>query len=88
MKHFFSILSIFLLSFHLVNAQSLVKPEKLPDSALNFVVASDMGRKGVSEQKNVFQSVALTANASRYFAQLSACFAKPRRNRESLAWHF
>ena len=53
MKHFFSILSILLLSFNLVNAQSLVNPEKLPDSALNFVVASDIGRKGISEQKNI-----------------------------------
>jgi DNA repair exonuclease SbcCD nuclease subunit len=53
MKHIFGILSILLLSFTLVNAQSLVNPEKLPDSALNFMVASDMGRKGVSEQKNV-----------------------------------
>jgi DNA repair exonuclease SbcCD nuclease subunit len=53
MKQFFGFLSILLISFNLVNAQSLVNPEKLPDSALNFMVASDMGRRGVSEQKNI-----------------------------------
>lgn len=34
-------------------AQVLINPEKLPASALNFIVASDMGRRGVSEQKNI-----------------------------------
>ncbi|MEI7422252.1 MAG: metallophosphoesterase [Prolixibacteraceae bacterium] len=53
MKQIFGILSILLLSFNFLNAQSLVNPVKLPESALNFVVASDMGRKGVSEQKNI-----------------------------------
>ncbi len=50
------ILSIFLLLFLLVssvNAQVLINPEKLPANALNFMVASDMGRRGVSEQKNI-----------------------------------
>jgi len=36
-----------------VNAQILINPEKLPANALNFMVASDMGRRGVSEQKNI-----------------------------------
>ncbi len=53
MKQIFGILTIVLLSFNLVNAQSLVKPDKLSDSALNFMVSSDMGRRGVSEQKNI-----------------------------------
>jgi len=35
------------------NAQVLVNPEKLPAKALNFMVANDMGRRGVSEQKNI-----------------------------------
>ncbi len=36
-----------------VNAQILITPEKLPSNALNFMVANDMGRRGVSEQKNI-----------------------------------
>jgi len=45
-------LSLFIFSYPAI-AQTLVNPEKLPDSALNFMVASDMGRRGVSEQKNI-----------------------------------
>jgi len=36
-----------------VNAQVLINPEKLPANALNFMVANDMGKRGVSEQKNI-----------------------------------
>jgi len=36
-----------------VNAQGLINPEKLPANTLNFMVANDMGRRGVSEQKNI-----------------------------------
>jgi len=36
-----------------VDAQVLINPEKLPENALNFLVANDMGRRGVSEQKNI-----------------------------------
>jgi len=36
-----------------VDAQVLINPEKLPANALNFMVANDMGRRGVSEQKNI-----------------------------------
>lgn len=53
MKQIFGAISIFILSFNIVFAQSLVNPEKFPDNALNFMVANDMGRKGVSEQKNI-----------------------------------
>ena len=48
-----SILLILILSYYSVDAQVLVNPTKLPDKALNFMVASDMGRRGVSEQKNI-----------------------------------
>ena len=50
------IISIFFTLFLLVfysNAQVLVNPEKFPAKALNFMVASDMGRRGVSEQRNI-----------------------------------
>lgn len=53
MRQTLGIIPILLLSFNIVFAQSLVNPEKLPDNALNFIVASDMGRKSVSEQKNI-----------------------------------
>lgn len=36
-----------------VNAQVLIGPEKLPTNTLNFMVTNDMGRRGVSEQKNI-----------------------------------
>jgi len=52
MKQTIIFLSFITLAFNL-NAQSLVNPERLPDSSLNFMVASDMGRRGVSEQKNI-----------------------------------
>jgi DNA repair exonuclease SbcCD nuclease subunit len=50
------IIGIFLMLFLLVSsvdAQILINPEKIPAKALNFMVASDMGRRGVSEQKNI-----------------------------------
>lgn len=53
MKQIFGVISILFLSFNIVFAQSLVNPEKLPENALNFIVSSDMGRKGASEQKNI-----------------------------------
>ena len=53
MKRIYNILLILMLSLYTVDAQVLINPEKLPDQALNFMVASDMGRRGVSEQKNV-----------------------------------
>ncbi len=53
MKQIYSILLILFFASYSVSAQSLVNPEKLPDSALNFMVTSDMGRKGLSEQKNI-----------------------------------
>lgn len=53
MKRLFTVFLTLLLWISLVNAQMLVNPEKLPQNALNFMVASDMGRRGASEQKNV-----------------------------------
>jgi len=53
MQKIISIFLTLLLWVSLVNAQELVNPEKLPANALNFMVASDMGRRGVSEQKNI-----------------------------------
>ncbi|MEI7523403.1 MAG: metallophosphoesterase [Mariniphaga sp.] len=53
MNHFLSVFSILFLIVISVKGQVLVNPEKLPSNALNFLVASDMGRKGVSEQKNI-----------------------------------
>ena len=53
MKRLLSIVLALLLWASFVNAQILVNPEKLPGNALNFMVASDMGRRGVSEQQNV-----------------------------------
>jgi len=53
MKQVLSIFLMLLLWFFSVNAQALVNPEKLSDNAINFMVASDMGRRGVSEQKNI-----------------------------------
>ena len=53
MKRILSNILTLLLWVPLVNAQVLVNPEKLPSKALNFMVASDMGRRGVSEQKNI-----------------------------------
>jgi hypothetical protein len=52
MKRTLIILTLFLLVSS-VNAQVLVNPEKLPAKAINFMVANDMGRRGVSEQKNI-----------------------------------
>ncbi len=52
-KQIFSIFLTLLLWVSLVNAQELVNPEKLPANALNFMVANDMGKRGVSEQKNI-----------------------------------
>jgi 3',5'-cyclic AMP phosphodiesterase CpdA len=49
-------LSLFLLLLlWVVNAasQELVNPVSLPENALNFIVASDMGRRGVSDQKTI-----------------------------------
>ena len=53
MQKIFSIFLTFLLWVTLVNAQELVNPVKLPANGLNFMVANDMGRRGVSEQKNI-----------------------------------
>jgi len=36
-----------------ISGQELISPVKLPKRALIFMVASDMGRRGVSDQKNV-----------------------------------
>ncbi len=48
-----TLLFVLLLWVLQVDAQDLVKPVKLPGNALNFMVASDMGRRGNSEQKNI-----------------------------------
>jgi len=53
MKRASSIFLILLIWVFSVNAQVLINPEKLPSNALNFMVANDMGRRGVSEQKNI-----------------------------------
>jgi len=53
MQKIFSIFLTLLLWVSFVNAQELVNPEKLSAKALNFIVANDMGRRGVSEQKNI-----------------------------------
>ena len=53
MKQMLNVFLILFLFVSSVNAQVLINPEKLPDSALNFMVANDMGRRGVSEQKNI-----------------------------------
>lgn len=53
MKRASSIFLILLIWVFSVNAQVLINPEKLPENALNFLVANDMGRRGVSEQKNI-----------------------------------
>lgn len=53
MKKIFSFFLILFLWVSQVSSQVLINPEKLPESSLNFIVASDMGRRGVSEQKNI-----------------------------------
>jgi uncharacterized protein YneF (UPF0154 family) len=53
MKKISGFLLIFFLSVNQVNSQVLINPVKLSESAINFMVASDMGRRGVSEQKNI-----------------------------------
>ena len=53
MKRIFSLLLILFVWSYQVNSQALVNPAKLTESSLNFMVANDMGRRGVSEQKNV-----------------------------------
>ena len=53
MQKIFSIFLTLFLWVSLANAQQLVNPEKLPANGLNFMVANDMGRRGVSEQKNI-----------------------------------
>jgi len=53
MKKMFSVFLTLFLLVTSVNAQVLINPEKLPANAINFMVASDMGRRGVSEQKNI-----------------------------------
>jgi len=53
MKQIFNVFLTLLLWASSVNAQGIINPEKLPANALNFMVASDMGRRGVSEQKNI-----------------------------------
>jgi len=65
MIRIYGILLILLLSFYTVKAQILVNPEKLPDSSLNFMVASDMGRRGVSEQKNIATLMGKEADLSK-----------------------
>ena len=65
MKRIYGILLIFMLSFYFVNAQVLSNPEKLPDSSLNFMVASDMGRRGISEQKNIATLMGKEADLSK-----------------------
>ena len=65
MIRIYGILLILLLSFFSVNAQVLVNPEKLPESALNFMVSSDMGRRGVSEQKNIATLMGKEADLSK-----------------------
>lgn len=53
MKRTLNLFLTLLLWVYWVNAQELINPEKLPANALNFVVSNDMGRRGVSEQKNI-----------------------------------
>jgi DNA repair exonuclease SbcCD nuclease subunit len=53
MKKISSLFLILFLWVYQVSSQVLINPEKLPESSLNFIVASDMGRRGVSEQKNI-----------------------------------
>jgi DNA repair exonuclease SbcCD nuclease subunit len=53
MKRTLNLFIILFLWFFQVSGQELVNPVKLPKRALNFMVANDMGRKGVSEQKNI-----------------------------------
>jgi predicted phosphodiesterase len=53
MRRTTSIFLTFLLWVSLANAQELINLVKLPKRAVNFIVASDMGRRGVSEQKNI-----------------------------------
>ena len=53
MKQILSVFFILAMLVASVKAQVLINPEKLPANALNFMVASDMGRRGVSEQKNI-----------------------------------
>ena len=53
MKQVFCIFLTLLLWTSFVNAQDLVNPEKLAGNTLNYIVASDMGRRGISEQKNI-----------------------------------
>lgn len=53
MKKIFSIyftIAYFVLS---VNAQGQVNLPNVPKDALNFIISSDMGRRGVSEQQNI-----------------------------------
>jgi Icc-related predicted phosphoesterase len=53
MKRKLSLLLISLFWVFQAKSQALVNPAKLTESSLNFMVSSDMGRRGVSEQKNV-----------------------------------
>ena len=53
MKRFICTYIALLLWVSVINCQTLINPVKLPENALNFMVANDMGRRGVSEQKNV-----------------------------------
>ena len=64
MKQTIIFLSFITIAFN-INAQVLVNPEKLPNSALNFMVASDMGRRGVSEQKNIASLMGKEADLNR-----------------------
>lgn len=53
MKRILGIYIVLFLWFSSLNGQVLVNPVKLPENALNFMVANDMGRRGNSEQKNI-----------------------------------
>jgi len=53
MKKISGLFLILLLWVNQANSQQLINPAKLPSKAINFMVASDMGRRGVSEQKNI-----------------------------------
>lgn len=53
MKRTVSLFLFLILWLFQLSAQELVNPLKLPRTALNFMVVNDMGRRGVSEQKNI-----------------------------------
>ncbi len=53
MKKIFTIYFALVFSLLSINAQEAVNLQKATKDALNFIVTSDMGRRGVSEQQNI-----------------------------------